>query len=225
MNKTIILMLLTGSIMGSQVHANNPASVEWVKSQIANIPPYTAGPGITITNNVISSSTQSTTYTLFQHAQGGIIYYLDSTGQHGLVVADSDLLSTDLWQGTILSNVGAYLTGLYLGGNATTAGQQNTSIIVSVLGDDTNAAYACSKIFTSNGYSDWFLPAIQELALIYIEKNSIGTTFQTSGSTTSYWSSTEAGTTTAWSEDFKDASVTNSSAKGTRYNVRCIRSF
>jgi len=157
---------------------------------------------------------------------GGIIYYLDSTGQHGLVVADSDISNSHTWQNiTPFSNVGAYLTGLYLGGNATTAGQQNTSIIVSVLGlSDTNAAYECSKII-SNGYSDWFLPAIQELVLIYIEKNSIGTTFQTSGQTTSYWSSTESSMSTAWSQDFKNGSATNSSAKDRRYNVRCIRSF
>lgn len=110
---------------------------------------------------------------------GGIIYYLDSTGKHGLVCAD-----TVLGEATWGCNNKA-LTGAL--GTTIGTGAQNTLDILSGCSDFMNAADRCSKL-KHNGYTDWFLPSRDELIPIHFNLKVKGLGNIVTGH---YWTSTQ----------------------------------
>jgi len=60
-------------LLSTQVHSNNPASIEYVNKKITELRQY-----------IDSKVNNQGPYTLGQQAQGGIIGYLDASGLHGL---------------------------------------------------------------------------------------------------------------------------------------------
>ncbi len=95
--------------------------------------------------------------------QGGIIFWLDGSGEHGLIVAPSgQSIPAPLPWGEL--NVLTRMEGIY-------TGQANSKLIISI---NTNngttidyAAKSCDDLVL-NGYSDWYLPSIDELVLMLI---------------------------------------------------------
>ncbi len=86
---------------------------------------------------------------------GGFIIYLDDTGEHGLIAAETDQSAGIIWDnGTncLKTNVTATTVG---------SGQANTTRIVIILGLGNYPAKICNDLVL-NGYSDWFLPSLQE---------------------------------------------------------------
>jgi hypothetical protein len=108
---------------------------------------------------------------------GGIIFYIDNTGQHGLISSTSD---------QSIAEWGCY--GNIIGGTGTGigTGQGNTTNIVSGCSASATAAQICDNLVL-NGYSDWFLPSIDELYEMYVHKDVIGNF----NSVWPHWSSTE----------------------------------
>jgi hypothetical protein len=92
---------------------------------------------------------------LGQSYAGGIVFYLDGTGQHGLVSAPADQ--------------GSYPWGCYNTNIATSAafgtGATNTATIVATCGEANIAAKVADNLVL-NGYNDWFLPSVDELNLM-----------------------------------------------------------
>jgi uncharacterized protein (TIGR02145 family) len=89
---------------------------------------------------------------------GGIVFDLDSTGQHGLVCAPSNQGNYE-WggcNGTAIPN-----TSTAVGSGAT-----NTASILAGCGQRPIAASVCADLVL-NGYSDWYLPSSGELQLMY----------------------------------------------------------
>ncbi len=89
---------------------------------------------------------------------GGTVFYVDATGEHGLIAAPMDQDSAEWWNGSIIQmptrdneEIGT--------------GQTNTAAIVSAQGSGNYAAMICSQLVL-NGYDDWFLPSYAELGLI-----------------------------------------------------------
>jgi len=126
---------------------------------------------------------------------GGIIFYLDSTGCHGLVCAPTD-------QGT---NIPASVeTVSFSVHNGIGAGYINTEYIVGLIGDGNYAAKLCYDLSVA-GYDDWYLPSKYELDLMFLNigggasapNTNIGNfSFFDSGPNTwpsIYWSSTSYG--------------------------------
>jgi uncharacterized protein (TIGR02145 family) len=109
---------------------------------------------------------------------GGKIAYIDSSGLHGIIAATFDQSSGIRWSGISPSgfNIQTYSGIGY--------GTSNTSTIVNFYSSGNYAAKLCSDLVL-NGYSDWFLPSIDELEKLYINKNLIG-----GFSPIWYWSST-----------------------------------
>ena len=93
-----------------------------------------------------------------KYHQGGLIFCLDSTRQHGLVVYPTVTWGSNLnrWS---YSNC-PIVTSITCG-----SGMQNTMNIVSQCSDTMNFAIFCSN-FVFDGYSDWYLPSLQECELI-----------------------------------------------------------
>ena len=141
--------------------------------------------------------------------RGGVVFYIDGTG-HGLIAATQDQSTASLW--------GCNSTLIGLNAQSKTKGLANTNAIVAGCINRPIAASICDTL-TLNGYTDWFLPAKDQLNLLYLQKNIVGGL-----STYYYWSSTESASTSSWSQYFIDGSQGNSS-KSNGFLVRAIRAF
>ena len=172
-----------------------------------------------------------TTYSVGDFAHGGIVFWVDETGQHGLVCAKEDQSTGVRWHAGTFGNTRAYGNGLY-------AGKTNTSIIIAAqvaIGDDGNtyAARICNELQiteSGNTYGDWYLPSREELALMYQNRASINATATANGGSSFvnafYWSSTEENNTNyAWVHDYTSGSNSYISQKNTSHRVRAIRAF
>ena len=173
-----------------------------------------------------TAATGSTTYTIGDFALGGIVFWLDETGQHGLICAKEDQSSIMRWYAGTFGDTRAYGDHIY-------AGKMNTDAIVGssigIIGDD-GSPYASEicKDLTLDGYSDWYLPSKEELNLMYENKSTIGATAIANGGSgfaiDYYWSSTERTNMTALRKYFGNGYQANHGKNTTSY-VRAIRAF
>ena len=106
-----------------------------------------------------------------------------------------------------------------------TTGETNTTNLLTIDSDSGVggtqphlAAQWCANS-TANGHSDWYLPAEDELNVLYTNNPAIGG-FDTSGSW--YWSSTEFNNIAALIQRFSDGTQ-NASAKYGIHLLRCVR--
>lgn len=146
--------------------------------------------------------------------RGGIVAYIDTTGQHGLIAAPTDQPDSIQWGGYgIITNA----TGKKIG-----TGQSNSNAIILVLQDGASnyAARVCDNLVI-NDSTDWFLPSKDELNELYINRFEIGG-FDTSAY---YWSSTEYSDNSAWVLNFSYSGPTYSANKNKAYKVRAVRYF
>ncbi len=142
---------------------------------------------------------------------GGIIFYINATGEHGLIMTPNDLNTGEPW--------GCYGTFITAWDEGIGGGQPNTSKIVNNCGTGT-AAQICDALVL-NGYSDWYLPSKGELYAMYVNSFVYGL----SGI---YWSSTEDNFQgvwiMAWTLD-SDGNFVSYDRNITNINVRAIRTF
>jgi hypothetical protein len=160
---------------------------------------------------------------------GGIIFHLfrDSAGaEHGLIVAKEDIIRGTFWDST-----GACLSNNCYdvrSAQSTWDGFTNTAEIILAIGSNNNAAAYCYN-YRGGGFSDWYLPALQELNLLWNNLYQVNRSLNNSGSQevdfNVYWSSTQViGGLGAWNFTF----MTGASSywdKTTNYSVRAIRAF
>ena len=123
---------------------------------------------------------------------------------------------------TTASDIG---TSRWASSNETTAltsntdGDGNTIGLVNFPGAVTyDAAQDCYDS-SAEGYYDWYLPARNELLVLYTNRLAIGN-FDTGGF---YWSSSENTANNAREVSFVNGTTTNYN-KGTVFNIRCVRS-
>lgn len=182
--------------------------------------------------NDVWNAMKTTTYSVGDFAQGGIVFWVDETGQHGLVAAKEDQSTGVRWYAGTSGNTQAKGDGPY-------AGEANTAIIIAAqvaIGDDgsTNAGRICNELEVvqgGNNYGDWYLPSISELKLIYDKRSVINPTATSNGGTTldesanaNYWSSTETSDTNAEYQRF-DNGEDNDGNKDQQFIVRAVRAF
>lgn len=144
--------------------------------------------------------------------QGGLVYSLDSKGEHGLIVATEDVnvngQSEFIWgpkgKQDMTKEDGAY----------------NTKIMASICTQKDQAGYLFKSEYTYNGYRDWYIPTSEEVTDL-LEYPNLRTLF----SDKIYWTSSGigeamAGTFTCFplmSREYKD--------KDSKYALRLIRKF
>ncbi len=157
--------------------------------------------------------------------EGGYLFYIDKSGQHGLVAALEDLDLGELEWGCIGEWGGMELYGAdYL---AIGTGYQNTLDIVASC-SETPIAASEALAYDGGGYNDWYLPSKDELLEIYNTLGYGGSEYNIGQYGLDYfqfyWSSSELDVSAAWSVRFTDG-LTTFSYKYNANNVRVIRAF
>ena len=166
-----------------------------------------------------ATGTNVVPYVVGQAALGGVIAYILQPGdpgykdnlQQGYVAAASDQAAS-VW-GCSATSTGA--TAQALG-----TGQANTGTILANCADRPIAASVAAAV-TDGGYTDWYLPSLEELRRLYANRALIGG-FNTTG--VLYWSSSEQSSTLSFTVSFSNG-TTFSRAKTESNRVRAIRSF
>ncbi len=165
--------------------------------------------------SVVSFSTNLSlpTVTIGQNHAGGIVFYVDSTGQHGLACTSFDQ-NTSVWG----------CNGTYISGTSTTfgTGMANTTAIVNGCSVSPFAASECNDLVL-NGYNDWYLPSRDELVLMYqnLKTQSLG-----NFSNDWYWSSSQVSSGNAWYVTFHNGMAWHVNIGKYDYGqVRAVRAF
>ncbi|HOY30347.1 MAG TPA: DUF1566 domain-containing protein [Bacteroidales bacterium] len=187
----------------------------------------TAGAGIDITNNVISTTGSVTSYSAGDLAQGGLVFWVDETGQHGLIVSLVDISTLYVWSNVTNSAVGT--TNDWDGATNTTAitGQSGHTVSSAKLcADYTNTDYGTGI------YSDWYLPGVAELNHIWNNFYEVQKALTTDGNPSTipfvrghYWTSSEGDASSAWVFDFGIGGPALSGSKLYGTYVRAVRAF
>ena len=188
----------------------------------------TAGSGINVTgagtvaSPYVVSATSPCGLAIGQTYQGGIIFYLDASGCHGLISAPTDQSTGILWWN------GSY-TDTYASGSGLFDGDGNCYMIRRSQGDcvSCNAAEICLDL-SLGGYSDWYLPSKYELNLMYQnigQGNILGLGNVGGFASYGYWSSTELGFSFAWIFNFIDGNASGNYFKYNPFYVRAVRAF
>lgn len=112
-------------------------------------------------------------------------------------------------------------------------GEANTAILIAedsdsgVGGVQPHQAAAYCDGLSAHGYSDWYLPAQDELNVLYTNKNTgaLNGTFNETGSWPAgyYWSSSEDNNGNARNQRFSDGNQSSSGNKSDGLAVRCVR--
>ncbi len=158
----------------------------------------------------VSFTTQA--FYVGQSHQGGLIYYLDGTGEHGLIVGATNAAVDIEWGPRPFTTS---VTNTAMG-----TGAANTDLIVASQGEGNYAANA-AKAYNAGGYSDWYLPSLDELTALYHVASYLGITTEY----TDFWSSSEYSEYDAWAIRFNDDGSPTAFGKIASLAVRAVRSF
>jgi hypothetical protein len=156
------------------------------------------------TLNNFAQNRNAATYSIGQNSSelGGIIFYLDATGQHGLVCASQDQSTGSHWHNGAFTNTNS-LDSIVGSGNA------NTTKIIMSQGVDPYAAKLCYDLSLA-GFTDWYLPSKEELSLMF---TNVGRGAKTPNKDVGnfasdfYWSSTELDLNFAWAQYFLEGNI------------------
>jgi uncharacterized protein (TIGR02145 family) len=158
--------------------------------------------------NEVTFTTLAGTFIAGQYYQGGIIFYVDPSGLHGLIAATSNQGAPSWGVGSVPGTSTAIGTG-----------QANTTAIVTAINTPGIAARVCDDLVL-NGYSDWFLPSKNELYEMYLRKSLIG-----AFPSIHYWSSSEYSTGEAWVQNFDNGTQIYVVKSPSTAWVRPVRAF
>lgn len=149
---------------------------------------------------------------------GGWIFFVDLYDQYPgftyLEAAPTDIVPV-AWCNKTTTSIPA--TGGWTG-NAVGKGRANTT---AMLGVCTSGAAKAADLYITPTKSDWFLPSEGELMLMYTNLRQAGVG---GFGGNYYWSSTEDGSSTAWSQYFYGG-YQNSNPKYSTLPVRAVRAF
>ena len=156
---------------------------------------------------------------------GGIVYAGTLDGVTPLFVTRCDYgftwnPDTNACEGTRSYIVWQTLPLTITGASSLTDGAANTAILA--VRTDTPAARYCANLappdVNSHGYSDWYLPAKNEMNVIYTNRVAIG-----GFATSNYWTSSEYDTNNPWAMRFSDGIWLYQNSKNQPIFVRCSR--
>ncbi len=195
---------------------------------------YAHGPApvVPVGSGRIDNSASGNKHYVGEFYGGGIVFYVskDTSGaEHGLIVTTTDLSTACIWSNVALTLIGPEA-------ESTTNGRANTAAIIEQEGHKRSAALLCDTS-TIGGQTDWYLPSMQEMNILWNNLYTINKVLIGDGKdeTTpleqaAYWTSTEdEATTFAWYfgmyDSGPDGDTAGTSYKSEMYHVRAIRAF
>tara|TARA_B100000497_G_scaffold87276_1_gene97320 strand:+ start:290 stop:1459 length:1170 start_codon:yes stop_codon:yes gene_type:complete len=169
--------------------------------------------------NEVSFTTEIVPAYVGEFRDGGVVFYVDSSGLHGLVCALTD-------QGT---GIQWYNGDNIFIGEGGSCGFEFTNLIIAVQGEGSYAA-SIARDYNGGGYTDWYLPCGQSLSQMYYHRDVVNPALIANGGTvysTSdwYWSSTENTISTAAQVDLSNGNYTGNTPKSEGNVVRAVRAF
>lgn len=180
---------------------------------------------------------QSIRHHLGEEYRGGLIFYVDESGQHGLIASKVDVNQQGVqWRNGASGNKVTNARGDGIG-----AGETNTRVIISQQTIDNQkgtfaALQAANFQVLSDGvtpcktpvlaeevcYGGWYLPSAYELQLLH--KNLHLNNFS-AFAPEFYWSSTEHNVSEAWLMQFASGELISSNKSSTTGRVRAVSKF
>lgn len=156
---------------------------------------------------------------------GGIVAYILQNGDpgfdpnvlHGFIAAETDQCFATVWCNKSFESIKVAGTHQTIG-----SGLTNTDKIIAQNGAGKSYAAGLARAYSGGGYSDWYLPSIDELHKLCDNQKLIGG-FIGYG----YWSSSEVDEKTVWARNF-ETNLTGYATKNSNYSsgsVRAIRNF
>ncbi len=172
----------------------------------------------TPTKTSVNVAAPPPTKTIGDTYQGGVVFYITAptagatSGTAGLISKTTNMTGTGVWgcYGTAISGAD---------GTAIGTGNQNTTDIHNAGCSHVPVAANYCYDLTDGTYSDWWLPSLDELNQMYIQKSVIGGFLSSN-----YWSSSEYSTYNAWRQNFNVGNKFNVTKYGSCY-VRAFRGF
>jgi len=236
-NKPTIDGSVTNEIQTLSI-TNNNLSISGTGGNTVTLPStiINAGANVTITGSgtnstpyVISASANSGSHYIGELYGGGVVFWIDQTGEHGLIVSMIALSNSQPW--SIYSTTSIGITA-----QSDWNGLGNSNAIVGPTGNNTSAAKLCLDYinvdYGTGVFSDWYLPSRCELTHLwnnlYEVQKSIDSDGNSSTNTISigyHWSSTEAGATYAYALIFDSGGMTSVANKNSGCVVRAVRAF
>lgn len=175
-------------------------------------------------------STTILAHKIGENYQGGIIFWVDEKGEHGLIAAPKNLRDP---QNNIMSFYGTWEYEdrvIDATQEGFLAGKYNTNRIIESYGVPQPYTYSGvyeSATYMGGGYGDWYLPSKYELNLMYKQKDTIGGFEYTSMLFSS--SVSKNNIKLVWGQQFCSACNTSGLqaeiSKRATFNFRCIRAF
>jgi hypothetical protein len=161
---------------------------------------------------------------------GGVIFHLwkDAAGaEHGLIVDKVDLSTGHVW-----SNGNVSSDEIGPSPQSTWDGISNSNAIVGQAGHTSSAAALCLNS-TNGGYTDWYLPAIDELERLYNNRLQVNETLSgiseaivlITGSYVVYWSSTDYGNGNLGTFSLFNGYAGETNVESSQHYVRAVRAF
>ena len=169
-------------------------------------------------NEAVDTLGCSTTALIGDFREGGIVIWVDDTGQHGLVCDLTDYAAIWGCNGTEIVGADSLTVG---------SGLQNTEDILAICQTAGIAARVANNLVAQE-YSDWYLPSKEELKYIWLNSFIISERSIALGGgrlDAYYWTSSEYDADHAWCWDLKFGADDHSYSKETPARVRAIRTF
>ena len=165
----------------------------------------------------------------YVESEGGVVFhrYIDNGTQYYLIVDTNDLSSNYIWSNVIDELIGS-------SAESTWDGLSNSNAIISQSGFTNGAANLCLDS-TNNSQTDWYLPAFDELNLLFNNRFNVNITLSGNSSYGSisgatqilnniYWTSTEVNSTSSVAFDIRFGTYSNNTKNVSNY-IRAIRKF
>jgi hypothetical protein len=156
---------------------------------------------------------------------GGVIFHLwkDALGnEHGLIVDISDLSNSQVWSNEFFIGIGNSARSTW-NGNA-------NSLSIVAQPSHTNSAASICLASNNNGFSDWYLPSVDELSLLWQNRFGVNLMLASISGAVElldlfYWSSREFNDFRAWIFDFNLGNSDTEGKSSVVPVVRAVRSF
>jgi len=158
---------------------------------------------------------------------GGVVFWVDNTGQHGLIISMIDINSSQKYSNISSTPIGQTARSDW-------DGMTNSNAIVGQAGHTASAAQQCldytNEDYGTGIFSDWYLPSKTEFNDLRKNMKAVSKTLDTDGypATTPlnwlYWTSTESNAENAWTYQWWPGK-TYVDSKSLQYQVRAVRAF